>query len=1510
MCRHQILPSSAGSFLFALLFSLCSFSVAVAESETASVGLGFQSGPEIRTEKLPLADIGRFYSTQLEAVDDWAVVRWSVEGDLPPGLGLDPVTGVLSGTPETFGRYEFTLRLTDSLGATVEKAFEFYVLNVVKDPASLSPIVTPAAQPALRLAPSAAPAALAAPQAGPGPDLSGLLDILEATAEGDWVQVNANFYEDVWAPPDLQPLKGLGPSSPSSIIGAWSSFAWDSRRGDLLLYGGGHANSSGNDMYRWRGTTRLWERASLPSEIKEIDPVRHIFTAIDGADAAPSSAHTYDNSVYLPLVDRFLTFGGAGYNHGGAYARETAAGTATTGPYLFNPALADPDKVGGTTGSHVQRSGPHPEIIGGEMWENRDGYSYFSGSASIPASFVSGASGYTEENGKDVVYVSARSGSTAQALYRYVLNDIDDPSADSWEMVGRYWNGGSDQGAGAYHPGLNIFVRTSDEKFLYWDLSTPGPYNNDVVFVPNDPGGDFDLSILRRHGMDYDPVGEQFMLWGGGGAVWALEPPATVGVTGWNLVKQPTPGSSVPDIDVGTGVLGKWEYVPNLDAFITLQGSYAGNIWLYKPVGWVRPGTDTADTDGDGMPDAFEIQYGFDINDPNDAAEDFDGDGLTNLEEYQLGTDPTVPDVLVPGISLSSPAEGAEFISGSDISLEAVLVGDANATVSAVEFYVDGVLIAQDTSAPYDFTWSTTDEGPHVLSATAVDPIDGDAVSVAVNILVVPLSPGGELTLQDGVNGYAGTRDSYLSFWHPNQTFGAQALLQQQTGRYDDLIRFAVFDGESGPIPAGAQIQSAVVSIYKYTYYDHSYGLRRVLKDWDESQVSWNSASSVASWDQPGASGVGTDVAQTLDAQASAGWAPGWVDFDVTTAVQAMSNGDSNYGWKLAGLGGNGNLKRFHSSEYADDASLRPKLVISYINAGPIDKPSIAFTSPATGEEFTVGSSVSLEAAVGDDANATLTGVDFYADGVLIGQAASAPYQISWSAVAPGSYTLTATAVDPVDGDVVSAPVTVDVAAPVPPTVVLTVPVAGATFTAGVAVPLEAALGNDANATVTGVNFYADGVSIGLDSTAPYQASWSTLVPGNHTLTAMAVDPVDGDAVSIPVTIEVLAPTPPTVVLTKPANGATYAAGTAVQLEAALSDDANGSVTQVAFYANGVLLGQDATAPYQVSWDNVASGSYALTTIAVDPVDGNGTSTPVNIVVDPAPPPTIALTSPVNGAVFTAGSTIPLQANVGSDPNATVSEVAFYADGVLIGQDTSAPYEFNWSNVSEGVYQLTATVVDPVDGDGNSAPVSVEVLDQPGGGEVTLQNGVAGYAGTRDSYLSYWHDDLNFGSSSRLDHQPGRYVQLVRFDVLDSKGGPLPAGAQIQSAVLSLYKYSYYDHSFGLRRVLRDWNETQVSWNSAKSGEAWGQPGVEAVGTDVAQALDAQASTGWLPEWVDFDVTASVQAMANGQTNYGWKVESLGGNSNLKRFHSSESTVDVARRPRLIITYTVGPASP
>ncbi|MBK7673697.1 MAG: hypothetical protein IPJ27_02420 [Candidatus Accumulibacter sp.] len=392
-----------------------------------------------------------------------------------------------------------------------------------------------------------------------------------------------NNYSDVWTPPDLRPA---GAHDPSRIISSWGSFAWDTNRAELWIYGGGHANYSGNDVYRWRASTRMWERASLPSQWMK--DVLGNYIAVDGADAAPVSAHTYDNNIFLPIVDRLLVLGGAGYNSGGPYRRQTTATTSrTTGPYFFDPNRADPSKVGGTTGSHVQTAGYYPEVVGGEMWQNRDHTINLSG-APLPANHVDGCTAYAAEEGRDAVHVAAYVGGTARNLYRYVVADASNPTMDTWERIGGY-RGLRGSTSCAFDSAQRIFFRTGgDARFYYWDTATPGANNYEVLVDLMDPAAELlpllkqNSITLKRCGLDFNPVLRNYLLWCGDGRVWAITPPPTPSPSGWAVSLEPAPtGSSlVPDgKDFGSGILGKWKYVSNLGVFVGLGNKFSGDVW-------------------------------------------------------------------------------------------------------------------------------------------------------------------------------------------------------------------------------------------------------------------------------------------------------------------------------------------------------------------------------------------------------------------------------------------------------------------------------------------------------------------------------------------------------------------------------------------------------------------------------------------------------------------------------------------------------------------------------------------------------------------------------------------------------------------------------------------------------------------------------------------------------------------------------------------------------------------
>jgi hypothetical protein len=95
-------------------------------------------------------------------------------------------------------------------------------------------------------------------------------------------------------------------------------------------------------------------------------------------------------------------------------------------------------------------------------------------------------------------------------------------------------------------------------------------------------------------------------------------------------------------------------------------------------------------------------------------------------------------------------------------------------------------------------------------------------------------------------------------------------------------------------------------------------------------------------------------------------------------------------------------------------------------------------------------------------------------------------------------------------------------------------------------------------------------------------------------------------------------------------------------------------------------------------------------------------------------PPTVTLTSPANGATFTAPATLTLTATA-SDSDGTIANVRFFAGATLVGTDTSAPFSVPWSNVAAGSYSLTAVATDNGNATTTSAAVPITVNAAPSG---------------------------------------------------------------------------------------------------------------------------------------------------------------------------------------------------
>jgi hypothetical protein len=119
-------------------------------------------------------------------------------------------------------------------------------------------------------------------------------------------------------------------------------------------------------------------------------------------------------------------------------------------------------------------------------------------------------------------------------------------------------------------------------------------------------------------------------------------------------------------------------------------------------------------------------------------------------------------------------------------------------------------------------------------------------------------------------------------------------------------------------------------------------------------------------------------------------------------------------------------------------------------------------------------------------------------------------------------------------------------------------------------------------------------------------------------------------------------------------------------------------------------------------------------------VDSNGVPSVAKMVTldDSAPPPppppnqlpSVSLTSPASGAVYTAPAKIQLAANA-ADTDGSVARVEFFSGTTKLGEDTSAPYTLQWNAgpSAAGSHALSARATDNAGGATTSSTRTITV---------------------------------------------------------------------------------------------------------------------------------------------------------------------------------------------------------
>jgi len=182
--------------------------------------------------------------------------------------------------------------------------------------------------------------------------------------------------------------------------------------------------------------------------------------------------------------------------------------------------------------------------------------------------------------------------------------------------------------------------------------------------------------------------------------------------------------------------------------------------------------------------------------------------------------------------------------------------------------------------------------------------------------------------------------------------------------------------------------------------------------------------------------------------------------------------------------------------------------------------------------------------------------------------------------------------------------------------------------------------------------------------------------------------------------------TGPAVEITFPTGGSAVSGSVTIAV-AASGDD---PIQKVDFRVDGDIVATDEASPYEISWDStaVSDGEVTISATATD-ADGETGTDSVSVTVDNVDdPPSVTITAPPAGS--TVSGTVTIAALAGDDR--AVAQVRFFVDAILIGTDTTSPYQVAWNTttVVDGSHALTAIATD---GAGKTASdgISVSVMN-------------------------------------------------------------------------------------------------------------------------------------------------------------------------------------------------------
>jgi predicted phage tail protein len=552
----------------------------------------------------------------------------------------------------------------------------------------------------------------------------------------------------------------------------------------------------------------------------------------------------------------------------------------------------------------------------------------------------------------------------------------------------------------------------------------------------------------------------------------------------------------------------------------------------------------------------------------------------------------TAPNV-APTVSMTT--DKGSYTAPASVVMTAV-AADSDGTVARVDFYNGATLVGTAVSSPFAYSWNSVAAGSYALKAVATDSSGASTPSAAVNITVAAPNVAPTVSMTTDKGSYTAPASVVMT---------AVAADSDGTVAKVDIYNGATLVGTAASSPFAYSWNSVAAG---------SYALKAVATD--NSGASKTSAAVNVTVSAPN---VAPTVSMTTDkanyttpaavlmsaVAADSDGSVARVDFyNGSTLIGTDTTSPFGFTWNGAPAGNYALKAVATDNSGASTTSATLNVSVAAANAAP----TVSLTTPVNLATFTVPASIAI-AATAADSDGTVAKVDFYSGTTLLATDAASPYGYTWTGVAAGTYALKAVATDDKGATTATAVVNVTVSSNAAPTVSLTSPAAGASFSAPASVSLTASA-TDSDGTIQKVEFYSGTTLLGVDTTSPYSFSWTGVATGTYSVSAVATDNLGAKTVSSWRDVTVTATPLLSTAVFAPAVVTDSVSNYVLEVFAAGADPDTAAPVAVQNLGLPAVVSGVCSADVRATILALAPGSYSATVSSISPVEGKLRSNP------------------------------------------------------------------------------------------------------------------------------------------------------------------------------------------------------------------------------------------------------------------------------------------------------------